>query len=64
MNSTDTRMKTTLNLDDELLRAANVRAVETGETLALFIENVLRDHLASSAAMRGDFRLQLLVKRG
>ncbi len=57
-------MKTTLNLDDRILRAAKVRAAQTGETLTRLIENALRDHLASDATGRGDFRLQLLVKHG
>ena len=57
-------MKTTLNLDDRILRAAKVRAAQTGETLTRLIENALRDHLVSSPAERIDFRLQLLVKRG
>lgn len=57
-------MKTTLNLDDQVLRAAKVRAAQTGETLTRLIENALRDHLASAPSGRGDFRLQLLVKHG
>lgn len=57
-------MKTTLNLDDGILRSAKVRAAQTGETLARLIENALRDHLACSPAMHSDFRLQLLVKCG
>ena len=40
-------MKITLNLDDNILRAANVRSAETGLTLTRFIENALRNHLAS-----------------
>lgn len=57
-------MKTTLNLDDNILRAAKVRAAETSETLTRFIENALRNHLASISSQRTDFRLNLLVKRG
>ena len=57
-------MKTTLNLDDNILRAAKVRAAETGETLTRFIENALRNHLESISSQRADFRLNLLVKRG
>lgn len=57
-------MKTTLNLDERLVRAAKVRAAQTGETLTRLIENALRDHLASAASGHGDFRLQLLVKHG
>lgn len=57
-------MKTTLNLDDRILRAAKVRAAETGDTLTRLIENALRSHLASASAASGDFRLQPLVKSG
>ena len=41
----DRHMKTTLNLDDRVLRAAKVRSAETGETLTRFVENALRSHL-------------------
>lgn len=57
-------MKTTLSLDDNILRAAKVRAAETGETLTRFIENALRNHLESISSQRADFRMNLLVKRG
>lgn len=64
MYTTDIHMKTTLNLDDRILRAAKVRAAETGDTLTHLIESALRSHLASASAAGGDFRLQLLVKSG
>ena len=57
-------MKMTLNLDERILRAAKVRAAETGDTLTHLIESALRSHLASASAVSGDFRLQLLVKSG
>ena len=57
-------MKITLNLDDNILQAANVRSAETGLTLTRFIENALRNHLASIPSQRTGFRLNLLVKRG
>lgn len=57
-------MKTTLNLDDLILRAAKVRAAETGDTLTRLIESALRSHLAAAPAVSGDFRLQPLVKSG
>ena len=60
----DIHMKTTLDLDDLVLRAAKVRAAETGDTLTRLIEDALRSHLASASAVSGDFRLQLLVKSG
>lgn len=64
MDSTAIQMKTTLNLDDNILRAARVRAAETGETLTCFIEIALRNHLACISSQEADFRLNLLVKRG
>ena len=57
-------MKTTLNLDDRVLRAAKVRSAETGETLTRFVENALRSHLESTPGVRADFRFNALVKRG
>jgi len=57
-------MKTTLNISDPILRAAKVRAAETGQTLTRLIETALRDHLASTSHGQADFRLELLVKRG
>ena len=57
-------MKTTLNINNQILRAAKVRAAETGQTLTRLIETALRDHLASTSRGQPDFRLQLLVKRG
>ena len=58
-------MKTTLNFDDRLLRAAKIRAAEEGETLTRLIERALRDYLQAGP---GDpvrhFRAELLTKRG
>jgi len=39
-------MRTTLDLDDGLLRAVKARAAETGRTMTSLIEEALRDHLA------------------
>ena len=58
------QMKTTLDLDDRILRAAKLRADETGQTLSQLMENALRDHLATANSGSGDFRLQLLIKHG
>lgn len=57
-------METTLDLDDRILRAAKLRADETGQTLSQLMENALRDHLATANSGSGDFRLQLLIKHG
>lgn len=39
-------MRTTLDLDDALLRAVKARAAESGRTMTSLIEEALRDHLA------------------
>ena len=64
MYDTDIQMRTTLNLNDRLLRAAKVRAGETGQTLSRLIESALRDHLASATSERHEIRMRLLVKGG
>ena len=57
-------MKTTLNFDDRLIRAAKVRAAEEGETLTRLIERALRDYLQAPSAPRRPFRANLLTKGG
>jgi hypothetical protein len=57
-------MRTTLALDDRLLRAAKKRAAEAGTTLTGVIEEALRQHLADRVQPRKRFRLRLLTKRG
>jgi len=57
-------MRTTLALDDALLRAAKKRAAEEGTTLTRVIEAALRRHLAPPDRTRAAFRLRLLIKRG
>lgn len=42
-------MKTTLNLDDELLRRAKRRAAERATTLTVIVEEALRASLTSPA---------------
>lgn len=53
-------MKTTLNVDDRMIRDAKARAAQGGERLTSLIEPALRDYLR---AVR-DFRAELLTKRG
>lgn len=50
-------MRTTLNLDDQLLISAKHRAVEEGVSLARVIENALRESLAKPRAKRETIRL-------
>jgi hypothetical protein len=57
-------MRTTLALDDRLLRAAKKRAAEQGTTLTHVIEEALRHHLTAAVRPAKPFRLRLLTKRG
>ena len=50
-------MRTTLNLDDQLLISAKHRAIEESVSLACVIENALRESLAKSRAKRETIRL-------
>jgi len=51
-------MRTTLDLDDALMRAAKRRAAETGRTLTTLVETALRELLRrESAANDQPFRL-------
>ena len=50
-------MRTTLNLDDQLLISAKHRALEERVSLACVIENALRESLAKPQAMRKTIRL-------
>lgn len=50
-------MRTTLNLDDQLLISARHRAVEEGISLARVMENALRESLAKPRAKRETIRL-------
>ena len=57
-------MKTTLNFDDRLFRAAKARAAEEGETLTRLIERALREYLQAPRALEHPYRADLLTKRG
>lgn len=50
-------MRTTLNINDQLLISAKHRAVEESVSLARVIENALRESLAKSRAKRETIRL-------
>ncbi|MFZ2301490.1 MAG: hypothetical protein WAW10_06435 [Gallionella sp.] len=50
-------MRTTLNLDDQLLISAKHRAIEDSVSLARVIENALRESLAKPMARRETIRL-------
>jgi hypothetical protein len=57
-------MRTTLDIDDRLLRAAKKRAVDDGEPLTRVIERALRVYLNPPRRPGRRFRLQLLTKKG
>ena len=57
-------MKTTFDLDDELLRKAKQRAAAEGIPLRAYIEDALRARLLPSARRRGKFTLELPVVEG
>jgi len=57
-------MRTTLDLDDRLIRAAKKRAVDDGEPLTRVIERALRVYLNPPRAASRPFRLKLLIKKG
>jgi hypothetical protein len=57
-------MRTTLDLDDRLIRSAKRRAADLGTTLTAVIEQALREHLAPRRSSGKRFRLRLLTKRG
>lgn len=51
-------MRTTLNLDDELMRSLKRRAADTGRTMTDLMEEALRDMLSRdpSPEAEGEFR--------
>ncbi|HUL74718.1 MAG TPA: type II toxin-antitoxin system VapB family antitoxin [Vicinamibacterales bacterium] len=57
-------MRTTLDVDDRLLREAKKRAAERGESLTRVVEDALRVYLHPPRRTGKPFRLTLLVKRG
>jgi hypothetical protein len=57
-------MRTTLNLDSSLLRAAKRRAAETGRTLTAIIEEALHCYLEHPSRPGKPYRYVPLTKRG
>ncbi|MHB1194715.1 MAG: ribbon-helix-helix domain-containing protein [Longimicrobiales bacterium] len=57
-------MRTTLDLDDAVLRAVKARAAEAGRTMTSFIEEALRDHLARISGDRAAQPLRWVVVSG
>lgn len=57
-------MRTTLDIEDSLVRKAKKRAVEEGRTLTALLEEALRRYLSPRERPRQRFRLKLLKKKG
>ncbi len=58
-------VRTTIELNDDLLRRAKRRAADDGTTLRAIIEQALRTHLAArGAAPRGRYVLRWRTERG
>lgn len=57
-------MRTTLNLDDELMRLLRRRAAATGRTLTALIEEALREALAERSEGGASYRLKWSTARG
>ena len=51
-------MRTTLNLEDEIMRRAKKRAIETGTTLTEVVEEALRAAVSGQAPRAGRFTLR------
>lgn len=58
-------MRTTLNLEDDLMRQTKQRAIERGLTLTALIEEALREHLRREGERRqAAWRLRLVTAGG
>jgi hypothetical protein len=57
-------MRTTLDLDETLIRRAKRRAADEGTTLTAVLEAALRQYLAPARPSSRAYRLKLLTKKG
>jgi len=57
-------MRTTLDIDDDVLRRAKKLAAEEGKTLTRVVEEALRERTAPKLRSGKRFRLRLLTKKG
>ena len=57
-------MRTTLNLDDDLIREVKRRAADRRQTMTQVIEQALREHLVSRPAPPDGYRFDLPTVRG
>ena len=57
-------MRTTLDIDDAVLRRAKEVAAKEGKTLTRVVEEALRDRVSSDKRPKTPFKLKLLTKKG
>lgn len=57
-------MRTTLNLEDELMRTLKRRAAETGRTMTELIEEAVREMLAQPREQPGEREFPWVTVRG
>ena len=57
-------MKTTLNLNEQVLRQAKSRAAREGITLSRFVEDAVRARLAAVRDGKTPFRMRLITVKG
>lgn len=57
-------MRTTLDIDDHVLRQAKRLAAREGTTLTRIVEEALRERVARKRRRSEPFRLQLLTRKG
>ena len=57
-------MRTTLDIDDHVLRGAKQLAAREGKTLTRVVEEALRERIATPRRGKATFHLRLLTKRG
>ena len=56
-------MRTTLDIDDQIYRAAKIKAAQEGKTLTRIVEEALSEHL-NPARQEKPFRLRWVTERG
>jgi len=57
-------MRTTINVDDQLLMQAKAQAAASGVTLAQLIEDALRESLIRRENMENRERVQMITMKG
>lgn len=57
-------MRTTLDIDDDVLRRAKQLAAKEGTTLTRIVEEALRERVTRRRSSGQPFRLRLLIKKG